>query len=356
MPYTPSLSTQAMDRSVDPCVDFYQYSCGGWIKQNSIPADQARWDVYSKLTDENQRYLWGILESAARQSSSRSPNEQKIGDLFHACMDTKAVEQLGTKPVDSALARIAGLKSVNDIGAYVAEQHHIGIDRSVLFGFSSDPDFDNSTQQIAFATAGGLGLPDRDYYSKTDAKSQEIRQRYLRHMDQVFGMVGESGPDAQSDAAMALSIETSLAEASLTRVEKRNPYSLKHKMSRDALRQLTPAFDWDEYLVKLGTPAFDALNVTEPKFFERLNKELADRKLPAWRAYLRWHLLNANAMYLGPQLEQAHFDFYQAYLRGLKQMPPRWKTCTRLVDRNLGEALGEVFVAKNFTTQTKSDA
>src|SRR4051794_39878063 len=137
LPYTPSLNTQAMDRSIDPCVDFYQYSCGGWIKQNPIPADQARWNVYSKLTDENQRYLWGILEAAARQSSSRSPNEQKIGDFFHACMDTEAVEKLGTRPVDSALARIAGLKSVNDIGAYVAEQHHIGIDRSVLFGFSS---------------------------------------------------------------------------------------------------------------------------------------------------------------------------------------------------------------------------
>ncbi len=271
-------------------------------------------------------------------------------------MDTKAVEQLGTKPIDPALARIAALRSINDLSAYVAEQHRTGIDRDVLFGFSSDPDFDNSSQQIAFATAGGLGLPDRDYYSKPDAKSQEIRQRYLQHISRIFGMIGESAPDAQSDAANVMAIETSLAEASLTRVEKRDPYALKHKLSRDALRQLTPAFDWDEYLGKLDTPTFDQVNVTEPKFFERLNKELTERKLPAWRAYLRWHLLSANSPYLSPELERAHFSFYGEYLRGLKEMPPRWKTCTRLIDRNLGEALGQVFVAKTFTPQTKADA
>src|SRR4051794_8935131 len=356
LPYTPSLDTQAMNRSVDPCVDFYKYACGGWIERNPIPADQARWDVYSKLTDENQRYLWGILETAVQANPSRSPNEQKIGDFFHACMDTKAVQQLGTKPVDSALAKIAALKSVNDIGAYVAEEHRTGIDGDVLFGFSSDPDYDNSSQEIAFATAGGLGLPDRDYYSKTDAKSQEIRQRYVQHMAQVFGMLGESAPDAQRDAATVMAIETSLADASLTRVQKRDPYLLKHKMSRDALRRLSPGFDWDEYLNKVGAPAFDTVNVTEPKFFERLNKELEGRKLPDWRAYFRWHLLRANAPYLSPELERAHFDFYQAYLRGLKQMPPRWKTCTRIIDRNLGEALGQVFVAKTFSSQTKAEA
>src|SRR4051812_20827353 len=246
LPYTPSLSTQSMDRSVDPCTDFYTYACGGWIKANPIPADQARWDVYRKLTDENQRYLWGILEAAAQPSPSRSPNEQRIGDFFRACMDTKAVEQLGTTPIAPDLGKIAALKSINDIGAYVAEQHRVGIDRSVLFGFSSDPDFDNSAQQIAFATAGGLGLPDRDYYSKPDAKSQDIRQRYFQHMAQMFGMIGESAPDAQSDAGAVMALETSLAEASLTRVEKRDPYALKHRLSRDALRQLTPAFDWDE--------------------------------------------------------------------------------------------------------------
>src|SRR5438270_4454132 len=147
LPYTPSLSTQSMDRTVDPCLDFYKYACGGWIKQNPIPPDQARWDVYSKLTDENQRYLWGILDAAAQPTSSRSANEQKIGDFFHACMDEKAVEQLHTKPIDPALAKIAALRSINDIGTYVAAQHHTGIDRSVLFGLSSTPDFHNSSHE-----------------------------------------------------------------------------------------------------------------------------------------------------------------------------------------------------------------
>jgi len=356
LPYTPSLNTASMDRAVDPCIDFYRYACGGWIQQNPIPADQARWNVYSKLADDNQRYLWGILETASQPTPSRSPNEQKIGDFFHACMDTKAVEQLRTEPIQASLARIAGLRSANDIASYVAEEHRTGIDRGVLFGFSSDPDYDNSSRQIAFATAAGLGLPDRDYYSKQDAKSQEIRQRYSQHVARMLGMVGESAADAQSDAAAVLAIETSLAEASLTRVEKRNPYSLKHKLSRDDLRRLTPAFDWDGYLGKLGTPAFDQINVTEPKFFERLNKELSERKLPAWRAYLRWHLVDASAQYLSPDLERAHFDFFGSYLRGLKQMPPRWKTCTRLIDGTLGEALGQVFVAKTFTAQTKAAA
>lgn len=356
LPYTPSLSTESLDRTVDPCVDFYKYSCGGWIKHNPIPADQARWDVYSKLTDENQRYLWGILQEAGKTGTTRSANEQKIGDFFRACMDTKAVEQLGVKPMEPFLAKIAALKSPNEIGAYVAEQHRTGIDRGVLFGFSSDPDFDNSSQQIAFGYAGGLGLPDRDYYSKQDAKSQEIRQRYVQHMTHMFQLIGESEPDARNDAQTVMQIETSLAQASLTRVEKRNPYSLKHKMSRDSLRQLTPAFDWDEYLGKLGAPAFEQVNVTEPKFFEELNQQLTERKLPAWRAYLRWHLIDSHARYLSPQFVQTNFDFFDVYLRGVKQMPERWKTCTRLVDRDLGDALGQVFVSKTFSPQTKGDA
>ena len=163
LPYTPSLDTQFMDKAVDPCTDFYKYACGNWSKLNPIPADQAGWEVYGKLANENQRFLWGILQQVAVPRPSRSANEQKIGDYFRACMDEAAVERAGAKPLEPALGRISGLKSINDIAGYVGQQHKDGVDRNVLFGFSADQDFDNSSQVIAFAFAGGLGLPDRDY-------------------------------------------------------------------------------------------------------------------------------------------------------------------------------------------------
>ena len=356
LPYTPSLETKFMDRSVDPCADFYKFSCGNWNKLNPIPADQAGWSVYAKLADENDRLLWGILQQASDAKASRTPNEQKIGDFFHACMDESAVEETGAKPLEPFLAKIAALHSPDDIASYVAEQHKTGMDRGALFGFGSNPDFDNSSQEIAFARAGGLGLPDRDYYTKTDAKSQEIRQKYVQHIGRMLQMIGESAPDAQSDAQAIMAIETALAQASLTRVERRNPYNLKHKISREELQRMTPQFDWDGYFGRLGAPDFQQLNVTEPRFFEAVNQQLTTQKLPAWRAYLRWRLINAEAPYLPSRFAQADFDFYSGYLQGVKEMPTRWKRCTRLIDQTLGEALGQVFVAKTFSPQTKADA
>ncbi len=356
LPYTPSLETKFMDRSADPCADFYRFSCGNWNKLNPIPADQARWSVYAKLANENARFLWGILQGASEAKSSRAPNEQKIGDFFHACMDESAVEQAGAKPLEPWLARIAALHSVNDLGSYVAEQHRTGTDRGVLFGFGSSPDFDNSSQEIAFARAGGLSLPDRDYYIRTDAKSREIRQKYVQHIGRMLEMIGESAPDAQTDAGAVMAIETALAQSSLTRVERRNPYNLKHKVSREELQRMTPQFDWDAYFSQLSAPSFQQLNVTEPKFFEGVNQQLTVQKLPAWRAYLRWRLVNAEAPYLSSNFVREDFDFYSRYLQGVKEMPARWKKCTRLVDRHLGEALGQVFVAKTFAPQTKADA
>jgi putative endopeptidase len=356
LPYTPSLDTRFMDRSTDPCTDFYKYACGNWNKLNPIPADQGHWDVYGKLANENQRFLWGILEQVSQANPSRTPNEQKIGDFFHACMDLEVVERAGARRLEPMLARIGALQSTNDIAGYVAGQHRNGIDQNVLFGFRSEQDYDNSSQVIAVAAAGGLGLPDRDYYTKTDAKSQEIRQRYIQHVRRMLEMIGESAPDAQADAQTVMAIETALAKVSLTRVERRNPYNLKHKMSSDELQRLAPAFDWDVYLKELGAPQFRELNVSQPKFLEQLSKELSGQKLAAWRAYLRWHLVHAEAPYLSSNFVRENFEFFSHYLQGVQAMPARWKTCTRLVDRNLGEALGQVFVAKTFSPQTKQDA
>ncbi len=356
LPRTPSLEPSFMDKSADPCVNFYQYACGSWNKQNPIPPDQAAWNVYAKLTDDNQRFLWGILQTASQGGPSRTASEQKIGDYFHACMDESAIERAGAKPLEPMLARIAALKSVDDLASYVADSHRQNAGGDVLFNFDSVPDFDNSSQEIAEAGSGGLGLPDRDYYTKTDAKSAEIRQRYTEHITHMLTLLGESSSDAQADAKTVLAIETALAQASLTRIQKRDPYNLKHKLRRDDLLHLTPAFDWDSYLKGLRAPSFETLNVEEPKFFQAMNAQLTTHKLADWRAYLRWHLVHEQAHLLSSPFVHENFAFYSQYLAGAKELPARWKKCTRLVDDQLGDALGQVFVAKTFAPQTKADA
>jgi len=351
LPYSPSLDTTSMDRSVNPCTDFYRYSCGEWIKKNPIPPDQSSWDVYGKLAEDNRRFLWGILQEASKTSPDRSQVETEIGDYFHACIDEAAVEKAGSAPLKPELAAIAALKSLNDLPAFLASQHLSG--ENMLFGFRSNQDFADSTRVIAFATAGGLGLPDRDYYVKTDAKSVETRAKYLEHVAKMLEMTGEPPQKAAADARTVLAIETALAKASLTRVEQRDPYKLFHKFTPAELQALTPAFRWDTYFKISQVPDTSAVNVTEPAFFKEIQAELKSRTLADWKTYLRWHLINGKAPYLSSAFVQANFDFYSRYLRGLKEMPARWKQCVQRVDRDLGEALGQVFVQKTFAPDTK---
>jgi endothelin-converting enzyme/putative endopeptidase len=353
LPYTPSLEMKFVDQSVNPCIDFYKYACGHWNQLNPMPADQSRWEVYGKMANENARYLWGILDEAAKAGAGRSANEQKIGDAFAACMNEPAIEKAGGKPLSDGLAQIAALRSVHAVAAYVASEHKAGVNDNVLFNVDAEPDLDNSAQLMANLNAGGLGLPDRDYYTKTDAKSVEIRARYVGHVAQVLQLTGETAQQAQADAATVLAIETRLARASLTRVEQRDPYKLKNRFTRGKLSAFNPHFDWNAYWTGAGVPEFTELNVTQPKFFAALNEALTTTSLANWKVYFRWHLAHAYAPYLSAPFEKANFDFYSAYLRGLKAAPPRWKKCTRLVDRQLGEALGEVFVARTFPPATK---
>lgn len=354
IPYTPSLDLDSMDTTADACVDFYQYTCGGWMKHNPIPPDQASWSVYAKLDDENEQFLWGILQEASDSSRARNASEQKIGDFFEACLAEPAIDKLGPSPIESDLREIASLKSKGDLGRYLGEEHLSVRGGGMLFGFGVNQDFADSSQEIAFADAGGLGLPDRDYYTKTDAKSQEIRDKYVAHVQKIFELMGDSAGIAADEAKTVMGIETDLAKKSLTRVQKRDPYNLFHKMDRVQLKALSPNFDWDGFLAAEGLSNLQSFNVTEPEFYREVNRLLASAKLDDLKTYLRWHLAHAWAPYLSTNFQQANFDFYSRTLRGVNEMEPRWKRCVRWVDRDLGEAMGQVFVAKTFGPDTKA--
>jgi putative endopeptidase len=354
LPYTPSLDVPSMDKSADPCVDFYQYSCGGWMKNNPIPGDQAAWSVYGKLTNENQQFLWGILDDLSKGGANRTPLQQKIGDYFGACMNEPAVEKLGAQPLKPLLDEIAALKDTKQLATFLAAEHPRTYGSGWMFGFGSNQDFGDATQVIAFADAGGLGLPDRDYYTKTDAKSEEIRQKYLAHVAAMLQLVGEPAAQAKKDADTVMRIETTLAKASLTRVEQRDPYKLYHKMTPAQLKAITPHFDWDRYFGDTKLNNIATVNVSQPEFFKVLDQQIAAVPLADWKTYLRWHAAHARAPYLSTPFVTENFNFYSKTLRGVAEMPPRWKRCVRYVDRDLGEALGEEFVRRTFTPDTKA--
>jgi endothelin-converting enzyme/putative endopeptidase len=353
LPYTPSLDPDFMDRSADPCVDFYQYSCGGWMKLNPIPSDQANWGVYGKLAQDNQRFLWGILDDLSKTTAKRNPNQQKIGDYFAACMDESAVEKLGASALKPYLDQINGLTSKKELPALLAQLHLRTPGNGMFFGFGSNQDYGDSTQVIAFATAGGLGLPDRDYYLKTDPKSEDLRQKYVAHVQRMLALLGDQPDAAQRETASIMAIETALAKASLTRVERREPHNLYHKMDLAHLQALSPGFDWSVYLRETGLGQPNTFNVTEPAFYQELDKQFDAASLDDIKNYLRWHIVHSAAPYLSSNFVNEDFDFYSKTLRGVPQLRPRWKRCVSLVDRQLGEALGQEFVSRAFSPEMK---
>jgi putative endopeptidase len=346
------LDVNSMDTGADPCVDFFTYSCGGWIKNNPIPPDQTSWSVYSKLEDDNKTLLRAILESSARPEGRRDAVTQKIGDYYAACMDENAINAVAIKPLQPLLDQIQQLRFKRDIANVIA----VMVPGDSLFRFRSDQDYKDSTQVIAEADQGGLGLPDRDYYLKTDAKSVELRKAYVAHLQKIFELLGDKSSTSATEAQTVMRIETALAKGSLTRVERRDPRKLYHKMTIEQLVALSPSFQWKTYFTKVGLPSLEALNVETPEFFKTLTIELRDEPLASWKAYLRWHLINANAPFLSSEFVNADFDFYGKTLQGAQELEPRWKRCVGYTDNDLGEALGQAYVERTFSPDAKRRA
>ena len=349
------LDPNAMDRSVDPCSDLYAYACGNWLRQNPIPPDQSRWSAYSKLQDETLLRLRQILEQASKGGVERSTAQQKIGDYYGSCMDESSIEKLGAAPLEARLAEVRALASKPALAAWLGR----ALPRDpggLAFTYSSAQDYRHAADQIAQLDQNGLGLPDRDFYTKKDARSLKLRADYLAHVAAMFALAGEPAERAQSDAKTVLRVETALAEASQTRVERRNPDNVYHPMTLAALTKLSPGFAWEEFFRESGSPAPARMNVAAPRFFKALGRWIEREDLAVWKTYLSWQLINGKAALLSAAFVNQDFAFFGKTLEGREALAPRWKRCTERVDAALGEALGRVYVEKYFPPVAKEQA
>ena len=340
-----------LDKSIDPCTDFYAYACGKWQAQDPIPSDRSSWGRFNELQERGENIIRDILEKYSANDSKRTANEQKIGDYYQGCMDETAINKAGTAPLAAELKTIDRLKSKQDLAKDAIRLHRLGI--GALFSFGSDQDFKDATQVIAEADQGGMSLPDKDYYLKDDAKSVDLRKKYVDHVQKMFQLLGDSADKAAAEAKTVMDIETSLAHGALDRVKRREPSNVYHKMTAKELAALSPGFEWDVYLMGVGAPYTQVLNVTEPDFFKQLNTTLQATSLDDWKTYLRWHVLHSSAAMLPDAFVDENFNFFSKELSGTKELAPRWKRCVRFTTGDIGEAVGKEYVAQTFGAEGK---
>jgi len=342
-----------MDESAAACNDFYQYANGGWLKTTEIPAAFSSWGSFNILAENNRKTLHEILEESAKKAGAKAGSiDQKVGDFYATCMDETARESLGAKPLTPYLARIDKVSDVKGLNALITEFHKAGLPG--LFGFGSLPDLKNSSMVIGFAGQGGLSLPNKDYYTKTDEKSVKLRADFVQHLTSMFQLLGDSAEQAAKNAQTVMTIETRLAGASRGPVELRDFSTQYHIMGAADLAKLTPNFSWGDYFAGLGLPKALQINVAHPEFFQAADKMLTEVPVADWKTYLRWHLVHAAADALSSKFETENFNFYGKTLAGRKEQNPMWRRCTSSADANLGEALGQVYVARAFTPESKA--
>ncbi len=340
------------DPAAKPCEDFYQYAVGGWVKSNPVPADKSRWGSFEELADRNRAVLKSILEeTSAKTDWPRGSVRQKVGDFFASGMDETAIEKAGTKPLEPWLAKVDGLRSSADLPMLVAELH--GRRLMAGYGFFVAQDQKETTRYIPMLGQGGIGLPDRDYYLKDDAKSKEIREKYVAHVAKMLELLGEKPDAAKAKAAVVMDLETKLAKASRTRVEMRDPEKNYNRRTLAQLAQAAPGYDWKAYLAAMGVPEGQELNVRQPEFATAFAAMAAAEPLDSWKTYFRWHLVRSSAAILPKRFDEEAFAFFGRTLNGIPEQEERWKRVQAATDGALGEALGQLYVERAFSAKSK---
>jgi putative endopeptidase len=342
----------AIDKTADPCTDFFDYACGNWRKNNPIPGDQSRWGRFNELSERNRYLLYLDLKHAADAPST--PLQKKYGSFFAACMDTDLADKLGDKPVLPVLQHIDAMTDKKDLAA-TAAWLEIADGTDTLFRFGVQQDQKDSTQQIEGIGQGGLTLPDRDYYLEDNPHMADIRSKYHDYIVTVMKLVGESDDAAQKDAGEVMEIETAMAKASSPRAELRDPEKRYHVMTIADLEGLEPNFDWAAYFAGISAPKVATLNVGQPDFFKAENQLLNDESVEAIQAYLKFHAVSGAAPWLSQPFDQASFEFFQKTLQGQAEETARWKRCTAITDRAMGEAVGQDWVKEHFPPQAKQN-
>jgi putative endopeptidase len=351
-PIVHGLSPADMDTSVAPCEDFFRYADGGWIRRTTMPAAYSRYGGFEELQDRNLAHVHELLEDAVARPQA-SANIELLATFYGTCVDSLTAEREGMGPMQPQLDRIAALRTVATLGAEAARLHTEGV--AALFFLTGMADPGNSSMVIATANQGGLGLPDRDYYFKTDSASVRIRMEYLAHVARSLGLLGIAPDEAQRQAESVLKLESALARGSMTRVQMRDPRATYHKMPLADLERRCSAFDWDAYLAGCGLSGVSEVNVRQPEFFATLDSLLKAAPLADWQSYLRWHVVERAAPLLSTPFVSEDFRFQQV-LSGAQEMLPRWRRCLEATDRSLGEALGREYVARYVPPETKAKA